>query len=235
MRARPWAPRHCRVRHRLSSEPTPPPIIDQGADMATTTADNIQIIGGVDTHQVCTSVPPCEPRRNECYVFPNDSSGYRCESSQWRLRVRLECECGHPEPASTPAGHSRNGKCSKVGRCGQGRALDAISAAEAASRHDAQVAQPLRQRGSPAGAAKHQGKARDLDGMDQVAGRGSVGRPESTMSVRLMQPSHRQPMASWSDRACCGLELARSIRDRPVRRSAIGPGRSRLDQRATSW
>ena len=51
MRARPWAPRHCRVRHRLSSEPTPPPIIDQGADVATTTADNIQIIGGVDTHQ----------------------------------------------------------------------------------------------------------------------------------------------------------------------------------------
>ena len=51
MRARPWAPRHCRVRHRLSSEPTPTPIIDQGADMATATADNTQIIGGVDTHQ----------------------------------------------------------------------------------------------------------------------------------------------------------------------------------------
>ena len=51
MRARPWAPLHCRVRHRLSSEPTPPPMMDQGADMATTTPDSTEIIGGVDTHQ----------------------------------------------------------------------------------------------------------------------------------------------------------------------------------------
>ena len=35
----------------MSSEPIPPSIIDQEADMATTTAESTEIIGGVDTHQ----------------------------------------------------------------------------------------------------------------------------------------------------------------------------------------
>ena len=59
MRARPWAPRHCRVRYRLNSEPIPSPIIDQGADMATMTADSTEIIGGVDTPRMSTAERKC--------------------------------------------------------------------------------------------------------------------------------------------------------------------------------
>ena len=146
MRARPWAPRHCRVRHRLSSEPTPPPIIDQGADMATATADNIQIIGGVDTHQDLhtAAIVDLEGAVLGAESFSTTRAGYRAMLRWFRshgelLRVGVEStgtygagitrhlalsgipvlEVTGPDPAS------RRAK-------GKDDTLDAIAAAEAA-------------------------------------------------------------------------------------------------------
>ena len=131
------------------------PIIDQGADMATTTADNIQIIGGVDTHQDLhtAAVVSHDGTVLGTESFSTTRAGYRAMLRWFRshgelLRVGVEStgtygagitrhlalsgipvlEVTGPDPAS------RRAK-------GKDDALDAISAAEAArTRRRVQVA-----------------------------------------------------------------------------------------------
>ena len=133
--------------------------------MATTTADNIQIIGGVDTHQDLhtAAVVSHDGTVLGTESFSTTRAGYRVMLRWFRshgelLRVGVEStgtygagitrhlalsgipvlEVTGPDPAS------RRAK-------GKDDALDAISAAEAArTRRRVQVAKDRRQRGSPA-------------------------------------------------------------------------------------
>ena len=156
--------------------------------MATTTADNIQIIGGVDTHQDLhtAAVVSHDGTVLGTESFSTTRAGYRAMLRWFRshgelLRVGVEStgtygagitrhlalsgipvlEVTGPDPAS------RRAK-------GKDDALDAISAAEAARtrRRVPGGQRPFRQRGSPAGAANN---AKDGN---QVPPRGPAATPQ---------------------------------------------------------
>ena len=188
MRARPWAPRHCRVRHRLSSEPTPPPIIDQGADMATTTADNIQIIGGVDTHQSPAHRRRREPRRNGAWYrivlhhpsrLPGDASlvplSWRAASCRSGIHRYLRSR-HHPAPGTLGYPRARGDRAgpSQPKSQGQGRCpgCDFRGRGGAHKTPGPGGQRPFRQRGSPAGAAN------DAKDGNQVPPRGPAATPQ---------------------------------------------------------
>ena len=170
MRARPWAPRHCRVRHRLSSEPTPPPIIDQGADMAYNSRQH-------PDHRWRRHPPgPAhrrrrEPRRNGAWHrivlhhpsrLPGDASlvplSWRAASCRSGIHRYLRSR--HPPAPGTlgyPRARGDRAGPSQPKSQGQGRrpGCDRRGRGGAHKTPGPGGQRPFRQRGSPAGAANN--------------------------------------------------------------------------------
>ena len=189
--------------------------------MATTTADNIQIIGGVDTHQDLhtAAVVSHDGTVLGTESFSTTRAGYRAMLRWFRshgelLRVGVEStgtygagitrhlalsgipvlEVTGPDPAS------RRAK-------GKDDALDAISAAEAArTRRRVQVAKD-RQRGSPAGAANIKCRRAASNSTSRTGG--------SACQVRNLTRMQRLRL--------CGLEAGHGRLSRPGGRDQARP------------
>ena len=171
MRARPWAPRHCRVRHRLSSEPTPPPNHRPGGGH-----------GDYNSRQHpdhrWRRHPPGpahrrrrEPRRNGAWYrivlhhpsrLPGDASlvplSWRAASCRSGIHRYLRSR-HHPAPGTLGYPRARGDRAgpSQPKSQGQGRCpgCDLRGRGGAHKTPGPGGQRPFRQRGSPAGAANN--------------------------------------------------------------------------------
>ena len=147
MRAWPKASLHCRVRHRPSSVPNlVHPSWTEGADMASTPAEDTGIIGGVDTHQDLhtAAIVTLEGAVLGTESFSTTRAGYRAMLAWFRSHGEL-LRVGVESTGSYGAGIARHLALSGVpvlevtgpdraARRARGKddALDAVAAAEAA-------------------------------------------------------------------------------------------------------